>query len=172
MGAIAKEVERSAKELTKQAFGERVRACQTKLYRVSVAIMENYADAEDAASEAVMKAWEKRESLREEAYFETWLIRILINTCRESLRRKKAHPLVELTDAAPASEAQGYEDLHAALKRVEEKYRLPFVMHAAMGMTVDAVAQALKLPRGVAKWRIEKGRKITRMEMEREEGER
>ena len=157
--------------MEQQAFGERVRACQTKMYRISVSIMGNDADAEDAAAEAVLRAWAKRNTLREEAYFETWLTRILINTCREFLRKKRAHITEELTDAIPAKDAQEQTGLREALMRVDEKYRLPLIMHHALGMSISSVAQALRLPEGVVRWRVEKGRKLMKQELEREEME-
>ena len=68
-----------------EEFSERVRACQARLYRVAVSI--SHADAEDAVSEALLKAWKHAPGLRSDAYFETWLTRIVINECRTLLRR-------------------------------------------------------------------------------------
>ncbi len=149
-------------------FGERVRACQTKLYRVSIAILRNREDSEDAVSEAILRAWEKRGTLRREEYFDTWLIRICINTCKQALRRRAAHPTLELPENLPAPEQEDSGVLDA-LMRVEEKYRLPLVMQAAMGMRVKEIAKALRLTEGVVRWRIEKGKKLARKELLGEE---
>lgn len=48
---------------------------ERKLYRVCRAMRLNDADAQDAVQEALLKAYKNIENLREEKYFETWLIR-------------------------------------------------------------------------------------------------
>ena len=71
--------------MTAQSFEKAVLACEKTLYRVSMAILQNGADAEDAVSEAILTAFRRRETLREEKVFSTWLVRILINTCKKAL---------------------------------------------------------------------------------------
>ena len=69
-------------------FVQRVRACERRLYRVARAQLPSEADCEDAVQEALLRAWDRLDTLREEAYFETWLIRILINQCKTFYRRR------------------------------------------------------------------------------------
>ena len=76
-----------------QEFTMRVRLMERKLYRIAHAILWNDADCADAIQEAVFKGWMKRSGLREERYFETWLVRILINECKNIIRRQKRAPL-------------------------------------------------------------------------------
>ena len=47
----------------------------------ALAASANKSDCEDAVQEAILTAYEKLHTLREEKYFKTWLTRILINTC-------------------------------------------------------------------------------------------
>lgn len=161
---------RGGKTLDKSEFGERVRACQTKLYRVALSVTGNPADAEDAAADAVLKAWEKRDSLKNEEYFETWLTRILINAARDVVRRRRRRSEAALSESLPAAEKTD-TGVMEAIDRVEEKYRLPLVMSGALGMTASEIARALGVPEGVVRWRIQKGRKLARAEIRREEGE-
>ena len=156
--------------MDKTEFGERVRACQTTLYRIALSVTGNTADAEDAAADAVLKAWEKRESLKDERYFETWLTRILINAARDIVRRRRKRNETALTENLPVPEKTQTGVMRAVL-RVEEKYRLPLVMSGALGMTAGEISRSLGIPAGVVRWRIEKGRKLARAEIRREEGE-
>lgn len=156
--------------MDKTEFGERVRACQTKLYRIGLSVTGNPADAEDAAAEAVMKAWEKRGSLRDERYFETWLTRILINAARDAVRRRRIRNETQLSDSLIAEE-KPVSGVMAALSRVDEKYRLPLVMNGALGMSAREIARVMNLPEGVVRWRIEKGKKLAKNEIMKEEGE-
>lgn len=154
------------KRLSVEEFGERVRACQARLYRVAVSILRNHADAEDAVSEALLKAWKHVPGLRNDAYFETWLTRIVINECRALLRRGRAHAACELTEVYAAEEPPDVE-LRMLIDALPEKYRLPLVMKCALDMTYDEIARALHLPRGAVKWRVEQGKKRVRREAER-----
>lgn len=139
------------------------------LYRVAMSVLGSLPDAEDAASEAVLKAWTKLDGLRNEAYFETWLMRILINTCRSVLRKRALRSETELTDTVPAHETDE-KGVYEALMRVELKFRLPLVLHCAEGKTMREIAQSMGLSEGVIKWRIEKGRKRLKQELIKENG--
>lgn len=139
------------------------------LYRVAMSVLGSLPDAEDAASEAVLRAWTKLDGLRNEAYFETWLTRILINTCRSVLRKRALRSETELTDAVPARESDE-KGVYEALMRVELKFRLPLVLHCAEGKTMREIAQSMGLSEGVIKWRIEKGRKRLKEELIKENG--
>lgn len=155
--------------MDKTEFTRRVSACKPMLYRVAMSMLGSLPDAEDAASEAVLKAWEKLDTLKNEAYFETWLTRILINCCKGMLRGRALHPETELTNALPDHERED-TGVYEALMRVELKYRLPLVLHYAEGKTMREIAESMGMPEGMVKWRIEKGRKLLKEELIKENG--
>ena len=53
------------------------------LYHISYAMLRNESDCEDAVQEALLRAWQKRGTLRDMAAFRSWLCRIVANTCTE-----------------------------------------------------------------------------------------
>lgn len=57
--------------MDQQQFIARTQAVQGRLYRVSRTLLRCDADCEDAVQEAIVKAWVKLDTLREEQYFET-----------------------------------------------------------------------------------------------------
>lgn len=59
------------------------------MYHVACGLLHSDADRQDAMQQALLKAWEKRHSLKNEGFFKTWLIRILINECKNILRVQK-----------------------------------------------------------------------------------
>ena len=73
-------------------FTAEIEACSDMMYRVAWSILRNHADVQDALQDAVLKAWEKRDRLREEKFFRTWMTRILINACYDA--QKKRHRIV------------------------------------------------------------------------------
>ena len=73
-------------------------------YRLARAILLDDAEAEDAVQEASLAAWRRRDSLRDPARFDAWFDRILVNQCRDQLRRRKrAVPVAAPSPAAPSS---------------------------------------------------------------------
>ena len=75
--------------MDKDEFSRRARDATQSLYRVACAYLASPPDRDDAVQEALLRAWEKRRTLREEQCFKTWLTRILIRVCVDMQRRKK-----------------------------------------------------------------------------------
>ena len=140
----------------------RVRGMEERLYRIAQAMLWRSADCADAVQEAVFRGWMKRGGLREESYFETWLVRILINVCKDMLKKRSREagaPLQELP-----SEERMCEDLHLrqCLKEMPEKYRLPLLLHHMEGYSVADIAGMLDLPRSRVQSRLHQARLLLR----------
>ena len=75
--------------MDKQTFSDEVRRMERSLYRVAMSYTGNAPDAADAVQEALLRAWNRRGTLRDEQYFGTWLMRILINESKTLLRRRR-----------------------------------------------------------------------------------
>lgn len=146
--------------MSDQDFIFRTHAMERKLYRIAHAILWSDADCADAIQEAVFKAWMKKGSLREEKYFETWLIRILINECRSLIRRQKAAPL-PLNEAVSLSvQSEPDEDgyLRSVLMELPEKYRVPLLLHHLEGYSLADIARMLDVPQTMVKSRLHQAR--------------
>ena len=140
-------------------FTERVQALEARLYRVAYALLWNDADCADALQEAIRRAWQKRNSLRDEARFDAWLTRILINECQSMRRRMKNKPL-PLEEGALADQAAPVRDgaLRDALRLLPEHNRLPLLLHHLDGLPVADIARMLRLPVTTVKFRLYQGR--------------
>lgn len=144
--------------MTKEAFEEQIIGMQSALYYVSYCLLTNRADQDDAVQECIKKALVKRESLREEKYLKTWITRILINECHNVLRRRSKEVLVdEFYASAPSTADQG---LFEHVSNLEEKLRLPIVLHYMEGYTTREIAKILRVPEGTIKSRLVKARRI------------
>lgn len=147
-------------------FADRVRGCERRLYRVARTLLKNAADCEDAVQEALVKAWAKRALLRRVEYFETWLIRILINECRAIYRKRRAVE-VELNERTAQTQEHN-ETLMDALMALPESQRVTIELHCVEGYSVREVAGILRVPEGTVKWRLKAARERLRPELERE----
>lgn len=127
-------------------YVRRVRAMEGRLFRVAQAMLWRYADSADAVQEAVFRGWLKKGGLRQKEYFETWLMRILINECKSALRRRK-RGAAELTADVSADDRM-CENLHLrqALRALPEKYRLPLLLHHMEGYSIAETAEMLGVP--------------------------
>lgn len=153
--------------MERQEFEKRAMAQANRLHRIALSILTREQDCEDATQEALVKAYMNLKSLRQTEYFETWLTRILINECKSMLRRRRSHPSEELTEALPAPEPPD-KGLWEALKRVDERYRLPLTLHHVEGYSLDETARLLRLPQSTIKWRIHQGKQQLSALLERE----
>ena len=92
--------EMGVNRMTESVFSERVRALQGPLWRIAWAILRNGADCDDAIQETLLRAWNRIGSLRDETAFDAWLMRILVNECKDILRRRARRPQTSM-EAAP-----------------------------------------------------------------------
>lgn len=148
--------------MSDEEYMRRVRAMEGRLYRVAQAILWREADSLDAIQEAVFRGWMKKNGLRDAERFEAWLIRILVNQCKDVLRRRKREAGNLTGEVAEADSL--CEDLHLrqALKRLPRKYCLPLVLHHMEGYSVPEVARMLDIPQKLAASRLHLARKALR----------
>jgi len=71
------------------AFDELVRRHRESVLSVTRGVLDDWAEAEDAAQTAFIKAYGSLASFRMGSSFKTWITRIAINHCRDVLRKKK-----------------------------------------------------------------------------------
>lgn len=143
--------------MTGDAFAKAVTEMVQTLYRVSCSQLSIEADREDAVQETLRRAWEKRASLKNDDYLHTWVIRILLNVCHDIQReRKRMIP----TDVFPenASPAGNDMDLRGCLLQLEERERIPVLLHYIEGYDVKQIASILRIPQGTVKSRLSRGR--------------
>ena len=145
--------------MTSDEFARRITAMTQTLYRVSRTMLASGADREDAVAEAIRRAWEKRGSLRDERYVETWVVRILINVCRNVSRRRGREVPVETLPERAAPQG-GDPDLRQAVTLLPENLRLPIVLHYTEGYEVAEIARMMRLPSGTVKTRMRKARAL------------
>ena len=80
-------------------FYELVKPYERRVYAAALAILRNEHDAEDAAQEAMLKAFANIRQFRAEARFSTWLIQITVNEALMRRRRERTVPMERLDDA-------------------------------------------------------------------------
>ena len=78
----------AAKNGDKEAFVQLIRINKQSMYKAAWVYLRNEQDIADALQNTILSCYEKIQGLREVKYFKTWLMRILINECKDILRQK------------------------------------------------------------------------------------
>ena len=129
------------------------------MYRVGLAILMNDEDVADAIQDTILACWENIHTLREPAFFKTWLTRILINKCYDVLRTApQTLPLSEAVYNRPSPERGYNPELKEALSTLDEKYRSVMILFYSEGYHIAEIASILKLPNSTVKTRLQRGR--------------
>jgi RNA polymerase sigma-70 factor (ECF subfamily) len=133
----------------------------TRLYQTAYSILHTRQDAEDALQQALLKAWSARAGARPET-FGPWLMRIVLNECRNIQR----HRMRVIPCEAVAAESETFTppdpDLWNAVNALPESLRLPFSLKYVAQFSEREVAQAMHLPVSTIKNRLAKARKLLR----------
>lgn len=142
----------------------RIEPLKEQLYRVAYLYLGSESAAVDAVDEAVYRGYLKRRSLRREAYFSTWLTRILINVCLDELHRRQRETPVE---TLPERAETPYDalPLQEALDRLPEDLRSVIALRYFGGFTLAETAQALGLPEGTVSSRQRRALQLLKLHL-------
>ncbi|MBI4347859.1 MAG: sigma-70 family RNA polymerase sigma factor [Elusimicrobia bacterium] len=165
---------REAREGGRSAFAELVRRHHPAILALCRSMLNDPAEADDAAQEAFLKAWRSLADFSGGSGFGTWLYRIASNQCLDLLRsraRRKAESLEELVERdAPALEralgpsAQPLDRLEAGdlaarlLAGLPEEQRLALVLRETEGLRYDEIAKVMGCSVDSVKARLKRAR--------------
>jgi RNA polymerase sigma-70 factor (ECF subfamily) len=119
-------------KVTKEQLGTLILHSERQLYSTAKTFLMNDQDCADAIQETIVKAFSKIETLKNDKYAKTWLIRILINECYTLLR--KSSKIVSLEEISEITEIEAdretnYSDLYKAVNSLKEELRVPVVLY-------------------------------------------
>ncbi len=144
-------------KVTNEEFVQLVSNSETSLYRVAKSILRNDEDCADAVQSAILKAFDKLNTLRHEKYFKTWLTRILINECYHMLNDRREQVSYEEYMEGAQSDVE-YSEVFQALMELEDMYRVPFSLHYIEGYSVKEISQMLDIGVSNVKIRLSRAR--------------
>lgn len=130
------------------------------MYRVSMSYLDNVEDTADAVQDTLAKAWEKRNILSRPEQFKPWVMRILVNQCKDVLRKRRRrsfYPLEENTASIDPLVPQ--PPVMEAIQALKPELRTVMVLHYVDGYAVQEIASSLGVPLGTVKTRMRSARK-------------
>ena len=145
----------------RDAFAVLVDRTHPRLVGTAGLILRDRGWAEDAAQNALVRAWRDLPSLRDPDRFDAWLHRLLVHACQDQLRRHR-HELTEtdlldvpLRNGEVTSTAlEDRDELERGLRRLTNQERMVIALRYYLGLTDPEVAAATGLPIGTVKSRM------------------
>lgn len=156
------------------AFEALVAARLNRAFRTASAILGSEADAHDVVQEAFVATWRHLPRLRDHTKFDAWLNTMIVNRCRDALRRRKRsrevglEGAIELASHDATDAAAGMAALGSAFDRLSVEHRQLLVLHHLHRVSVADLANELGIPEGTAKWRLHAARAALTHELETE----
>ena len=139
----------------RERFAAAAQAHTRSMYRAARAILDSDTDAEDAVSEALLRAWQAFGRLKSEEALKGWLLKITVNCAREQ-RRKGARVTYtdDLEPLAGSAEDRQYDGLWDAVLALPEDQRTAVVLFYYEDMTLTQIASVLGVAQGTVKSRL------------------
>jgi RNA polymerase sigma-70 factor (ECF subfamily) len=131
-----------------------------RAYRIAGVILGNSPDAEDATHDAILQAWRSYVGLKDSSRFEAWFQRILVNVCRDRLRKRHRSPVTEIAMAGSQTTADGFAAvderlaLDRAYARLSPEQAITVVLRYHADLTLEDVADRMGVPVGTVKSRL------------------
>lgn len=141
------------------AFCELIEEQKGALYKTARAYLSREEDIADAIQDAILSAFENMGKLKTASYFKTWLTRILINCCKDILRREKKYAGEELIGEIPWEDKRKEEiEFQEVLRMLPEEYRIVMVLYYGEGFNTREIARILDVSENTVKSRLRRGR--------------
>jgi len=157
-----------------KSFEILIRKYQKFAFNIALNYLKNIEEAEDATQEALIKAFRYLKKFQMESKFSTWLYRIVINTCKDELRKKSRNQKVINIDSEETYVNEIEDITYEPLKEIEEKeisnklkeavnslkikYKEVIVLCDINGMSYNEISDILEIPVGTVRSRINRGR--------------
>lgn len=144
-----------------------------QVYSIALNVLESPEDAEDVTQEVFLKVSSKADAFRGEAAIGTWLYRVTVNTSLNWQRSRRRRRIREedwsqksrLSRPAPdnpegfAEQKRKLQSLRAAMRELDDTYRLPVILHDIEGLSYEEVADILSIKPGTVGSRLSRARK-------------
>jgi RNA polymerase sigma-70 factor, ECF subfamily len=168
-----------AKEGDRNAFSELAAGSIGRLTAVARMIIRDEYIAQDAVQDTLVEAWRSLPGLRDPDRFEAWLRRLLVRACFKSVRRSRRNRAVEIrltpgdepTVAGVERDLQLHDQLERGLAQITADQRAVIVLVYYLDLPLADAAQAMDIPLGTAKSRLNRATHALRSAIEADDRE-
>lgn len=148
-----------ARKKDKDAFVKLMELNMQSMYKIAKAYLKNDEDVADVIQDTILICYERIETLKQCKYFKTWIIRILINKCKDNLKLGKqifcSYDIPDIPVQDMDFERMEFIEL---LKIVDEKYRQILLLYYLEGFNTREISEILNLNEKTVQTRLSRGR--------------
>jgi RNA polymerase sigma-70 factor (ECF subfamily) len=163
-----------------EAFGELVELYQRPVFNLTYRMLGDAGEAEDAAQEAFLRAYQHLERYDNTRPFKTWLLSIASNYCIDRLRKRRLtwlsieeplppHPSLTSAEGEPEDAAltgERHAAIQAMLTELAPEYRAAVVLRYWYDMSYTEIAEMLETTESAIKSRLFRARQSLAEKME------
>ena len=121
---------------------------------------KNEEDALDCIQEAILQSYISIKDLRQEEYFKTWLIKILINKCNALLKKNKKIMNLDMEITGELKIEESYKlDLKESINNLDSDLKIIVILYYYEDMSIKDISESLNIPQGTIKSRLSRARK-------------
>lgn len=151
-----------------ECFVAGIREYKHNLFRMAKSILHHDAEAEDAVSETIYKAYRRLHSLRSLESLKPWVMKILINECYAAAKRRSRldyRPDVENAGLAnaeagvPENAGDSCRELWDAVSQLDQEFGAVVVLFYYEDLSIKEIAKILGLPEGTVKSRLARAKR-------------
>jgi RNA polymerase sigma-70 factor, ECF subfamily len=164
---------RAAQRGDMKAFEELVARHRDKVYARAFSMMRNEEDAVDISQEAWVKGWQRLKQFQGDSSFLTWMTRIVINLCLDTLRRQKRQrsesieeleaqaggverqmPIVTGNPTAGLERGELRQRIDKALNQLTYEHRTVLILHEFEELEYKEIAKRMQCSIGTVMSRL------------------
>ena len=146
------------------------------MYKTGISILKNDEDTCDAIQETLINAYKSLNTLKNNEYFSTWIMKILINKCYDIIRKNKK--IINIDEKIKLEQDMYYEmysqesELEVVLNKIDKDLKMVTVLYYYDDLSVSEISEILNIPDGTVKSRLSRARNKIYAILKEEEGER
>ncbi|WP_409250772.1 sigma-70 family RNA polymerase sigma factor [Bacillus sp. SCS-153A] len=153
-----KKLIKKAKKGHHSSFIKLMQQYEQSMYRVAKGILKKDHDCADAIQDTILLCYKKISTLKEDKYFKTWLIRILINECYALIEKRKVVIPVESWNESDQSEIDLKLSVQEAVSSLNDSLRIVTTLFYFEDMSIKEISDAVNIPEGTVKSRLSTAR--------------
>ena len=155
-----------AKFENNEAFYKLIEENKLKMYKVAKSILKNEDDVCDAIQNALMSAYTNLGKLKNNQYFATWIMRILINKCYDIAKenQKRYSNLIDIDECNTDEGIKTYDNYNSdsivenVLSKIDEDLKTITILYYYNDYSVVEISNLLNIPEGTVKSRLSRAR--------------
>lgn len=152
--------------MEQETFERNIREYAPNMYRLALAMLHNRQDAEDAVSEAVLIAYEKRHTLRDRKRFKPWIMQITANEARRIYgKNRRITPMEDMEAYMPSFRDENHE-LWDVVMQLETAHREVIMLYFYERFSIREIGRILRVPEGTVKSRLSRAKKALKEMLE------